>query len=78
MPCSWATASAEVGLIASATMSTPRTCPSQPANTAVCPASAAASARAASSAEICRARFGGLADLPGRGVATLGHGLGGA
>ena len=36
MPRSRLTASGEVGLIVSATTSTPRTWPSQPPNTAVC------------------------------------------
>ena len=44
IPRSLATASGEVGLIMSATTSTPRTCPSQPANTAVCPAASASAA----------------------------------
>ena len=48
MARSLATASAEVGLTVSATISTPRTAPSQATKVAVCPARSAASARAAS------------------------------
>ncbi len=47
MPRSRAIASAEVGLTVSAMTSMPRRRPSQPANTAVCPAASASAARAA-------------------------------
>ena len=68
MPRSRATAAAEVGLIVSATARTPRTRPSQPANTAVCPSASASAARAASSAGTGRAHV--VSSQPARPTTT--------